>query len=326
MPILVPAPYHAPPKPRINTIPRRLEFQTIDGTERFEFDQSLNIEIMANVKGLEVPPRETKYTDSGTSLPRIQSIQDQPAETELVTLWRGERGVLAREAVRLRDFLNHRMVDYRRYDGTFDLVSIDEDGVTLKRRCAYKSGLEGDFSGDILQTGIQRLTRLMVLGSVWPYWRGEEWSTGEVRLPIPSSWLSITGQAKFGHQRLSASRVLGRPIPVSVGGKVPSPPILEFHGPFTSAAVTSNSGLSFSVKALGANDSLFIDTGRDRRAELNGLGVNSGAALIQRGAQWLPLLPGGATITVTMIGADPTSSVLVHGTALHESPYGTVPA
>lgn len=329
MPILAslrpaaPRPVYVPPQPR------RLEFQSLDGATRFVFDS--RVEILSDVKGLEVPPREISTSGAGPGgMPRIDVIQDQPADTSMILLGRGTRRQLRGDFERLRRFLDHRRVDYALQDGTFDLVAVDEDGREFLRRCAYKSGLEGDYGNDKLHGEQQRQKWPLVLTSVWPYWRGEQWTTGVVQLPRAEPFFSTDPEkALFGQQRLGASRVLGDQTPVDVRGNVDSLAAIELKGPFTSARIRELARadnprkdlLDFTVGTLGETDRLVIDTGRQPRRVLNDGATNSGAALIGRGQTWAPLSPGRTYLSFDLLGPTEATSAEVSGQALYESPW-----
>lgn len=319
MPFLVTAPQSQPASaPLVRPDQRRLEFESLDGQSAFPFDA--NVFITDGLEGIDVPPRAVAETGGGAGLPRLDTIRDAPADMMLPLLLLGDYRDSLGQLARLRRFFDVWQVDYRRTDGTFDLVAYD-DGGARRRRCFYTGGLEGRY--DDSSRGPGWMVRGLDLRSVWPYWRGETWTTGVVRLPVATPFLSAVGASPFGQQRLASSLVLGADMDVFVPGEVPSPAVVSLLGPLTSATITSSSGLRFKVGALGEGDHLLIDTGRDRRVVLNGGAVNSGSALIGRGAQWEPLSPGRTTVTFNLLGATPLTTAEVYGEALYQSPWAS---
>ena len=296
---------------------RRLDFRSLDGQDLLSWGDDEWI-VGADVFGLDVAPRLlTVDRVPGLRGSRLREIDDGPAEMVL-PLWvkptsRDWRDVLSMLA-RVRSFMSFRRVDYVADEGTFDLVASTR-GRSRYRRCVYQQGLEGDYANP---QGFHQWRRfaLRVL-AVDPDWHGEPWSTPIVRLPISSPFLTPVG-TRTTPLRLTSSIALGTDMPVTVGGDIPSPVTVEIGGPATSTHITSPQGLDVTVGALTSGQTFRLETGRRKRALLNGVSAGS---LLSSGPQWRPLPPGGASISVEVTGATSETWARVFGESLWETPW-----
>lgn len=307
----------APSSPLSVTAPvvddRRLELESLDATRVFTFD-GVNCFVMEGVEGLDVPPRELTMSRSGQGVTRLDVVEDTTRDVFVPLFLSGADHLgLLRVLSRLRGFMDHRGVDYRWADGTFDLVAYT-GGSGRRLRCAYKDGLGNTSStlGDWVSVGLN-------LVAVWPFWRGVPWSTPVVRLPEAAPFLS-NNPVNVWPRKLTRSTALGEAMPVTVGGDVPTAAVIELWGPTTTTTVSSPAGLSVVVSALGAGEHLRVDSGRNRDVALNGVS-QSGWGKIARGARWDPLPPGGTTVTIEVTGATASSAAVVYGESLFESPW-----
>jgi hypothetical protein len=153
--------------------------------------------------------------------------------------------------------------------------------------------------------------------AVDPYWHGLEWSTPVVTLPAADPFLSNNPADAFP-RKLTPSIALGEEMPLLIPGDVASSAVVELIGPLTSALITSPAGLNVSVGALSAGQVFVLDTGRTKRALLNG--VNAWDKVGQS-PQWRPLAPGLTTISIEVADATSATAARVYGTSLWETAW-----
>ncbi len=225
---------------------------------------------------------------------------------------------------RIRYLCDYRRADYVKNEGTFDLVALSPSlGIERSLRVSYLEGLEGDYSQPAGYPG-WRMIPLSLL-AVNPYWRGGEWTTPVVALPQPRPFLRVAS-ASSGYLALSTSTAIGADMPVTVGGDVDSPAIIDLTGPADAGTtITAASGLDVTLGALASGDMLSIDTGspltgRQVSVTLNG-DVDAGWAKVGLNPKWAPLPPGDATISVVIPGATSATRARVHGSSLNETAF-----
>jgi hypothetical protein len=297
---------------------RRLEMRNLQGDDAVQWSGREWI-MRRGVLGLDVPPREViSESVPGLDGARLREIRTGP-RTVFVPIMMvatdGYNATLRAQLTRLRSFVDYRDVDYGTAEGTFDLAALTPaGGRTL--RCTYVEGMEGEYTLDG-GTGTYWQSYGVRLLAVDPYWHGDEWSTTEVALPKASPFLSNNIANPFP-RALSASVALGADMPVTVGGDVPSPAIVEGTGPWTSMHITSPQGLDVTVGPVGAGHTLLLDTGRQLRCLLDGA---SDWSLIGDAPQWRPLPPGAASISIEVAGADVNTRARVHGDSLWETAW-----
>lgn len=298
---------------------RALDFRSIDGSHTVSWD-GVNLRVLASAKGLDVPPRELQR-DSVPGLPgsRLRSVRDLEREVFLPLLvsadredWRGLNARLAE----IRSFMDFRLDPnaFIEQEGSFDLVATT-DGQERRLRCSYLDGMGGEYGED---TALPewRMFGLSLL-AVNPYWRGEQWSTPTVGLPTPAPFLS-SNPADAWPRKLSPSVAIGADMPLSIPGDVPSPAGIELLGPSSSTHVTSPSGLDVTIGPLDADDVFVLETGRTKRALLNG---EEAWGKIGQSPRWPALRPGQTTISITMTGASAASRARVYGDSLWETAW-----
>jgi hypothetical protein len=297
---------------------RRLDFQSIDGSDVLQWDGDEYI-IQSGITGLGIPPRDViTETVPGLEGGRIRDIRTGPRTVTLPFVVVSNDYLAAShqaQMAHLRSFVDYRTNDYVGDEGTFDLVATSEAGQRLLR-CVYLEGMEGvegvaSGNGSFLSTFDAKLL------AVQPYWRGQEWSTPIVSVSTGSMFLSNDPANGFP-RAISASVALGAGMPVIVGGDVPSPAVIELTGPSTATSITSPQGLNVQIGALTAGQQLIIDTGRSRRVLLDGV---SRWDLVGDSPQWRPLPPGNATISVVVNNATAATSARVYGTSLWETAW-----
>lgn len=308
-----------PQGPVVSDDNRSLDFRSIDGTHTIAWD-GVNLRILASASGLDVPPRDV-LRDVIAGLPgsRLRNVRDLEREVFLPLLvasgrddWRGLLDRLA-ELRSLMDFRRDREA-FIANEGSFDLVS-SIDGRERRLRCSYVEGMEGDYGEDVALPEWRRFG--LTLLAVDPYWHGEQWTTPTVGLPTPDPFLSASAGDAWP-RRLSPSVAIGSDMPLSIPGDLPSSPVVELLGPATSTHITAPSGLDVTIGPLGAGDEFVLDTGRRKRATLNGVAAWS---KIGQSPRWPALLPGETTISITMTGADGSSRARVYGDAMWETAW-----
>ena len=298
---------------------RRFDFRSVDGSRTVSWD-GVNLRVLASATGLDVPPREVRR-DVVPGLPgsRLRNIRDAEREVFLPLLvastredWRGlnERLAEIRSLMDFRADPTGVIAD----EGTFDLVAT-ADGVERRLRCVYLDGMQGDYGEDVALPEWRRFG--LSLLAVDPYWHGVQWSTRTVALPAAVPFLSNNPADAFPRQ-VTASVAIGADMPLTIPGDVPSPVSVELFGPATSTHITAPSGLDVTVGALAGGDAFVLDTGRNRRALLNG---EPAWELIGQSPRWPALHPGATTISVEMAGATIDSRARVYGEALWETAW-----
>lgn len=296
---------------------RRLEFESLDGRDIIDWSGDPFISV-AGLTGVDLPPQET-IREQIPGLPggRLREVRDlertvflpmhvRPADRD----WRALLANLGRVA----GHLNWRDRDYVAAEGTFDLVAYS--GVTGRRslRCTYLEGMEGDYGADVA-FGTWQILGIRLL-AVDPYWRGQQWSTPTVGIPDVRPFLSDNpADHPWG---LSPSVALGEEMPVTVGGGVPSPAVVELTGPATTTHITSPQGLDVTLGALSAGQTLTLDTGRTKRCQVDG---SDAWNLLGDSPQWRPLPPGEAAITIAVTGATSATRARVYGTELWQTAW-----
>lgn len=294
---------------------RRLEFRTIDGAQSIEWTGDEWI-IQSGISGLDVPPRDVITEEvPGMDGARLREIRTGTRTVVLpffVTSANESAASHRAQLTRIRRMIGYRGRDYAGLEGTFDLVAVAEGGERLLR-CTYVDGMEG-VAGVARGSGAYWSTFDAKLIAVQPYWRGQEWSTATVGTGLGAPFVSETAPWP---RSIAGSVALGEDMRVTVGGDVPSPPIIELIGPFDSARITSPQGLDITVGAVEAGR-LLIETGRRRRVTING---TAAWALIGDSPRWHPLPPGEAVISIVATGATTATSARVHGTSLWETAW-----
>lgn len=296
---------------------RRLEFAALDGSDLISWSDDAWI-ARVGLTGIDIPTREIiRQRVPGLPGSRLVEIRDDEREV-FVPVWtraldRDYRTNLAQLA-RVRGMLDYRAGTYADDDGTFDLVAHSSNG-RRSLRCTYVDGLEGDYSSGAAYS-TWRIFGLRLL-AVDPYWHGQPWSTPVVALPAPAPFLSNDPADAFP-RALGASVALGANMPVTVGGDVPSPAVIEITGPATSTHITSPQGLDITIGAITGGHTLLIDTGRRRRVLLDG---SPAWTLLGDSPQWRALPPGEASISVQVTGADTDTRARVYGDSLWETAW-----
>lgn len=301
----------------IPTDDRRFEFWNLDGTDVLQWSGSEWI-IASGIQGIRMAPREV-ITDTVPGLPggRLREIRTAMRTVVLpfvVVADSGDYRDHLAQMAHLRSYADFRSVDYASAEGTFDLVAI-ADGSQRFLRCTYVDGMEG-VDGISDGAGTDFSTFDMKLLAVSPFWRGDQWSTPTVSLPGTRPFLSTnSADHPWG---LSPSVAIGSGMPVVVGGDVPSPAVVEIIGPATTTHITSPSGLDVTLGAVGAGETLVLDTGRRKALTVDGV---TDWTLLGDSPQWADFRPGPTTVSVTMTGATTATRARVYGTELWETAW-----
>ncbi len=217
----------------------------------------------------------------------------------------------------VRSFMDYRATpDFAELEGTVDLRATGQGGDTRRLRCTYVDGMEGAEGASVGGGSNWSMFDVKLL-AVDPYWHGVEWSTPVVQLPGAAPFLSNNAADGFPRQ-ITASVAIGEDMTVRVPGDVPSPAVVELLGPADATVITSPSGLNVTIGALAAGEQFVLDTGRTKRALLNGVPAWE---LVGQSPQWRPLTPGSTTISVEVVGANDQTRARVYGTALWETAW-----
>lgn len=160
----------------------------------------------------------------------------------------------------------------------------------------YKGGMEGEEGGDV--SGEDWATYGLTFVAVSPYWRARE----PVELPLSV----VAGEVFIGDgagnapwpRRIAPSVVIGKNMPITVGGDVPTWTEFEVLGPVPSVAVTYP-GTSVTVpNGVAAGKILRLVTDpRGRSARLDGAIAWD---QINMGATFSPLRPGVNRVSVEL--------------------------
>lgn len=298
---------------------RSLDFRSVDGSHTIAWD-GVNLRVLASATGLDVPPREVRR-DVVPGLPgsRLRSIRDAEREVFLPLLvassradWRG----LLRRLGELRALMNYRasVGSVVQDEGTFDLVATT-DGKQRALRCLYLDGMAGDYGEDVALPEWRRFG--LSLLAVDPYWHGIEWSTPVVSLPSVVPFLSNDPADAFPRS-IAPSVAIGSDMALTIPGDIPSPAVVDLVGPASSTVISSPSGLSVTIGALDDGDHFILDTGRTKRALLNGVDAWE---LVGQSPTWRPMAPGDTTVNVEVVGATEDTRARVYGTALWETAW-----
>ncbi len=210
---------------------RSLAFRALDGTYPFP-STGTEFFFMPDITGIDLPPIEviTKPVP-GMEGERLREIRTLKREVFL-PLWM--KGLTHSQYLDRRDQLaglfDHRLVDYRTEDGTFDLVATSIRG-ERSLRVQYTDGM----TAGKWPTESSVWAKLgITLVACRPYWFGERWMTPLIRLgdDEPDFFAEFPGG-------LSSSVVLGDGIPITVEGDAESWVTVDMVGPATEALVAS---------------------------------------------------------------------------------------
>lgn len=304
------------PAPASPACPCRLDLRALDGSELIHADGQIWVN-RAAVTGIDLAPREIVADRiagmDGSRLVQINTLDRDVVIPFLVRPQTRTCHEVRAQVSRLRRVLDYRRVDYAANDGHLDIVGTSGDGFSRSLRVAYVEGAEGFYADRGPGWAVFALRFL----AVDPYWRGGEWTTPLVGVDTTPPFLSTSG-AHAWPRMLAPSVVIGADMPVDVQGDVPSAPVLDIVGPATSTTVTSPSGMSVTIGAIGAGESFRLDTRRRVSVALNG---SEAWGLLGASPRWAPLAPGATTISVVATGATAATRVRVWGDSLWESPW-----
>lgn len=321
MPILATVRNQGGRRPRVIPVDdRRLEFHNLDGSDLIAWNDRDYI-LRSGIQGLRMAPREV-ITESVSELPgarlrEVRTLTRAVVLPFLVDAGSGDYRDHLAQLARMRSFMDFRSVDYAGEEGTFDLVAVA--GASQRSlRCVYVDGMEG-VDGVEDGAGSDWSTFDVQLLAVDPFWRGLQWTTPPVALPVPAPFISDDPAFTFGNVGITASVALGADMPVHVGGDVPSPAVIEGVGPWTSLHITSPQGLDVTIGAVSSGQTFLLDTGRRKRCELDG--VKDWSLTASDSPQWYPLPPGNASISIEAVGASSSTAIRVYGTELWETAW-----
>lgn len=318
MPIMVLAESAAPVQ--VDELCPYLVLRSLDGTDLLPLSVGAWT-TLAQCQGLDLAPREvSRRLVTGMRGSRLSLIEDRERLVRLPLFVRppdGRLSTLMADLHHADDLMEYRGNDYRLDDGTLELVAVDPNtGEERYLRCVYLEGMEGDYS-DTVPLGM-RMFGLSLL-AVDPDWRGGEWTTDVLRIGSPVPFFTTSTEIMpWGGKVLTSSSVLGQPLPVRVGGDLPSAATIEVTGPATAVHVTSPAtprgpGMDVTVGPVDAGATLIVDASpRRKRLLLNG--ADAPVTILAAAPQWgRGMMPGSAEITVSMTGATAASGARVYG-------------
>jgi hypothetical protein len=296
---------------------RRLEFRSLSGDVLQWVGPSWVA--LEGLEGLHMPPREVVRDQmpgvTGSLLREVRELERVVSLPVFIESDAGHADHLAQLA-RLQAFFDGAGVDYAAEGGTFDLVAVSSKGERALR-CVYLEGMEGSEGG--IGSGASWASFGLRLLAVDPYWHGTAWSTGTLRIPSAVGWMSASNGSytTTWPGRLTASLAISNSMSVKVGGDAPSCPTIEVVGPADGFRATTTRGLNVSlVGGLAAGETMLVTTDpRQRDVTFNGVRDWSRVA---PGDLWEPLLPGTASVSLTMAGATDVSSARLFGESLHK--------
>ena len=292
---------------------RWLEFRSLNGQSLIPFTGREFIAAWG-MTGMDVPPVEVVEGfvpgEDGSFIDDVRVGSRKVGLPIYVASDSSHLGFLQNKAA-IRAMLNHRGHDWRKNDGTFDLVAHSALG-ERSLRCMYLDGMGGEWSQD--STGSWWESFGLQLLNARTYWYGERWSTPPLRLPVPT-------ESFFGAfpPQLSPSAALGSPFSIDIPGDAPTWARVDAVGPCASLLVTAP-GLNVSVPAgLAAGEEMTLITSpRGRTALFSGVKQWS---RIGADTRYDKLTPGDAKVTISMPEATSASSASVSGDSLYLSPW-----
>ena len=193
--------------------------------------------------------------------------------------------------------------------GTCRLVARSSKGERVLD-VTYKGGMEGDEGGDA--SGEDWVTYGLTFVAVSPYWRARE--------PVERSYSIVAGEVFIGDgagnapwpRRLTASTIVGRNMPVTVEGDVPTWTEYEILGPVPSVQVTYP-GTSMTVPAGVETGKILrlVTDPRGRSARIDGAIAWD---RIDMGAIFSPLRPGTNRVSVELSTAGDGAGLVMRWT------------
>lgn len=303
---------------------RRLDFVDVATSTRLPIfdgsDGSTTYVSLSGLTGLRMAPRSfTEREYPGMDGARIEQIRRAPRDVVIPMYVEAKDQLILTHLEQLEDLAQGMSYDFNDYaddDGTLDLIATGQDGSTRRLRCFYVDGMEGA-EGFSASNATYWSMFDVKLRAVDPLWHGEQWSTPSVGLPTPDPFLSDDPVDEWP-RRLAPSVAIGADMPLSIPGKVPSPANIELIGPAASTHITSPRGLDVTIGAIGVGDVFVLETGRTKRALLNG---EDAWTKVGTSPKWRPLAPGQTTISIEMSGATEASRARVYGDSLFESAW-----
>ncbi|WP_030526604.1 hypothetical protein [Phycicoccus jejuensis] len=275
---------------------------------------------LSGLTGLRMAPRTfTEREYPGMDGARIEQIRRAPRDVVIPLFVEAKDQRILTHLDQLDELgqaMSYDFNDYATDEGTLDLVATGQDGSTRRLRCYYVDGLEGA-EGFSASNATYWSMFDVKLRAVDPLWRGEPWTTPSIGLPTDDPFLS-DDPADEWPRRLSPAIALGADMPLSIPGRVPSPASVELIGPASTTRVASPGGLDVTIGPIADGDVFLLETGRRKRALLNGVDAWE---KVGTSPKWRPLPPGETTITVQMSGATAASHARVFGESLHESAW-----
>jgi hypothetical protein len=241
---------------------RTLAFRNLDGSAFFDCT-GREFAGMDGIEGIDLPPVDAiEDRIPGMHGDRLLSMRYASRDITL-PLWlrsdSGHRDFLAKRG-QLQDLFDFGDVDYQYEGGTFDLVSNSVDGNHERSlRVRYVGGMEGNLTKKTDQMTWALLP--LKLRSVRPFWRGDEWRTPDVRVPLGVSFF------KRFPGRLSNDRALGSAITVTVPGSARSWPQVNVVGPSSAVQITGPNMYISVPGGLDDNEVCVIETDPELRSD-----------------------------------------------------------
>jgi hypothetical protein len=267
---------------------------------------------MPDTEGLDMPPREVIRQPlpglDGAQLREIRTLEREVFLPIWLASSTSHQHYLERRDA-LADLFQYRYVDYKAEAGTLDLVATSTRGERTLR-CVYLGGMTSAMRPN---EGPYWAKLGVTLLAVQPYWVGGNWQTATLQLgaePDPFAGFEL---------QLSSSVVLGSGIAISIGGDVPSWPVIQVTGPATTVTV-EGPGLLVSIPdGLGSGETARIVTDpRNRTATFDG---DKDWSRVGPLTTWAPLNPGNITLDVLLTGATSSTSATISGSTLYERPW-----
>lgn len=241
---------------------RTLGFRSLDGTSIFDCT-GREFAGMDGISGIDLPPVEAvEDRIPGMHGDRLLSMRYASRDIVVPLFLRsdsGHRDYLTKRG-NLQALFDFQDVNYQDEGGTFDLVSNSIDGNHERSlRVRYVGGMEGN-----LTRTTDRLSWAMLplkFRATRPFWRGDEWRTPDVRVPLGVSFFN-----RFPG-RLSNDRALGAEITVTVPGTARSWPQINVIGPSTGVQITGPNMYVSVPGGLDDGEVAVIETDPELRSE-----------------------------------------------------------
>ena len=300
-------------RPYVDPVPWKLFLSSMDDATTIPLtDRAGQVLLQKGFTGLGVVPIElTVGSTPGVAGGLVRGVEIVTRDIALpVKVW-GNTEMHKREAVAALADLTDPDADMTDA-GNFKVVCVSPSG-TREIVVAYRGGLE-----DILD-GLPVPEKFVLdLLATNPYARDQRASTKTFTLGEGEPFLTEEGSSYVWPRKLSSSRVSGSGITLDMASAVKVYPTLTLRGPFTSALITTDTGLRIDVPGgLTVGQTLQIVTDpRGRSIRMNGA---QAAGRLSLSSRLVPFSRGVNTLSVDAPGATSATKLTLEWRGQHRS-------